>query len=86
MDKAKKCKTAYLEPVFGLSIPGYCTYMVVQHGRLSGGWPAASVDMKSSFYGNKNTMILIFSEITKDNNNEKHSYEYYITFLLGASP
>ena len=34
-----------LEPVFGLSILGYCRNMAVQHGGLHGGGPAPSVDI-----------------------------------------
>ncbi len=38
-----------LEPVFGLSVLGYCRNMAVQYGGLRGRGPAPHVAMKGSF-------------------------------------
>lgn len=43
-----------------MSVLGYCRNMAVQHGGHSERWPAPPVDVKGSFLGNKNTMMLTF--------------------------
>ena len=46
--KKHKDKRPSLEPVFGLSILGYCTNMVLQDGGLYGRGPTPDVDIKGS--------------------------------------
>ena len=56
------CKRPSLEPVFGLSILGYCSCMTVQHGSLCGRGP--SVDIIHSCSGNKKQRFLFSGDYT----------------------
>ncbi len=49
-----------LQPVFGLSISGYCRNMAVQHGDPKMKRTASSVNVKGSFKDNENTKNLTF--------------------------
>ncbi len=51
-------KRPSLEPVFGLSILGYCRNIAAQHGGLHERGPAPYVDMKGSFYANTASLLL----------------------------
>ena len=48
-DGHEKCESPSLEPVFGLSVLGYCRNMAMQHGGFCLRGPAPYVDIKGSF-------------------------------------
>ena len=56
-----------LEPVFGLSLQGYCRNMTMQHGGLCGRGPTPSVYMiyiiNWSVQGNENPTVLIYESV-----------------------
>ena len=68
------------EPMFGLSILGYCRNMVVQHGGLHERRPTPYVDIKvHSKVIKHNSYLQVFIHSLK------HTYEYYVPLLLDTT-